>query len=133
MMSSLTSDAVLAAADRLVEAFAATDTEAYFACFDPSATFVFHTEATRLGDRAAYRSLWDDWVGSGWRVEECESSDRSVQVHGECAVFTHSVRTVTSVGGERSTVHERESIVFALLDGQVRAVHEHLSPAPQAS
>ena len=132
-MPSLTTDAVLAAADRLVEAFAATDTESYFACFDRSATFVFHTEDARLDDRAAYRSLWDGWVGSGWRVEECESSDRLVQLLGECAVLTHLVRTVTSVDGERSTVLERESIVFALLDGEIRAVHEHLSPVPRAS
>jgi ketosteroid isomerase-like protein len=128
----LTTDHVLAAADHLVAAFAATDTDAYFACFAESATFVFHPEARRLGDRAAYEALWADWLASGWRVEECESGDRLVQVLGDSAVFSHSVRTVTSVAGERSTTLERESIVFTLVDGDLLAVHEHLSPAPQS-
>jgi ketosteroid isomerase-like protein len=127
----LTADAVLAAADHLVAAFAATDTDAYFACFAESATFVFHPEAVRLDDRAAYESLWGEWLASGWRVEECESTDRLVQVLGDAAVFSHSVRTVTSVAGERTEALERESIVFTLAGGELLAVHEHLSPAPQ--
>ncbi len=68
---------------------------------------------------------------AGWRVEECESTDRLVQIVGDSAVFSHSVRTVTSEAGHRTTVLERESIVFARVDGRVLAVHEHLSPAPQ--
>lgn len=36
---------VLAAADGIIDAFAATDTEAYFAGFSPDATFIFHPEA----------------------------------------------------------------------------------------
>lgn len=132
-MPSLTTDAVLAAADRLVEAFAATDTEAYFGCFAEAASFVFHPEAERLDSRAAYRALWEEWLTSGWRVEECESTDRLVQVLGDSAVFSHSVRTVTSVAGERTTVLERESIVFVRDGDRLVAVHEHLSPTPSAS
>jgi ketosteroid isomerase-like protein len=132
-MSSLTTDEVEAAADRLVAAFAATDTEAYFACFAESATFVFHPEPHRLDDRAAYEALWAEWVASGWRVEECESTDRLVQVQGDTAVLSHSVRTITSSAGERTTTLERESIVFVRDGDDVVAVHEHLSPAPPAS
>src|SRR3954468_4014856 len=118
---SLRSEDVLAAADRLVAAFAATDTEAYFACFAESATFVFHPEAERLDNRAAYEALWDGWLASGWRVEECHSSDRLVQVLGDSAVFSHRVHTVTSADGERTSLDERESIVFALVDGELLA------------
>lgn len=125
----LTTHDVLAAADRLVAAFAATETDAYFACFDPSASFVFHTEAERLDSRAAYEALWKEWVASGWRVEECASTDRLVQVHGDTAVFSHSVRTVTSADGRRTTVLERETIVFVRRGDELVAVHEHLSPA----
>ncbi|WP_017934353.1 YybH family protein [Nocardioides sp. Iso805N] len=129
-MPGLTIDEVLEATDRLVAAFAATDTVAYFACFAESATFVFHPEPHRLDDRAAYETLWAGWVADGWRVEECESTERLVQVHGETGILSHSVRTVTSVGGERTTTYERESIVFVRDGDRLVALHEHLSPAP---
>ncbi|TIC79676.1 DUF4440 domain-containing protein [Nocardioides sp. GY 10113] len=125
------------AADRLVAAFAATDTAAYFACFDEDATFVFHPEPARLGDRAAYETLWAEWLADGWRVESCVSSDRQVQLLGDVAVFTHDVRTTTSVPGDlpgdsarsQETVTERETIVFRRVGDALLAVHEHLSPA----
>lgn len=120
---------VLEAADRLIAAFAATDTAAYFACFHEDATFLFHTEPDILPDRAAYERIWAGWVDAGWRVVSCESSDRVVTVVGDTAVFAHSVRTVTEIDGIRESVHERESIVFARTDAGLIAVHEHLSPA----
>lgn len=132
-MTGPTRDEVLEATDRLVAAFAATDTDAYFACFDESASFVFHPEPHRLDDRAAYESLWAGWVAEGWRVEECESTERLVQLYGETAILSHNVRTVTSVGGERTTTFERESIVFVRDGADLVAVHEHLSPGQPAS
>ena len=121
---------VLAAADALVAAFAATDTEAYFDCFTPDATFVFHPENTRLDDRAAYQALWDGWLGAGWRVVSCTSADRLVQLFGDVAVFTHTVRTTTSEGGVEARSVERETIVFIRVGDRLLAVHEHLSPVP---
>lgn len=129
----LTEQAVLEAADRLVAAFAATDAVAYFAAFAPEATFVFYPEAARLEDRAEYERLWAGWVADGWRVESCESTDRRIQIFGDTAVFSHSVRTVTSVQGVSDETRERETIVFALApSGSIVAVHEHLSAAPEA-
>lgn len=127
-MATLTTGQVLDATDRLVAAFAATDTRAYFGCFAPAATFVFHTEPDRLDDRASYERLWAGWIADGWRVESCDSTDRLVQLSGDTAVLSHRVRTVTSLGGERAATDERESIVFAMIDGDLVAVHEHLSP-----
>lgn len=121
---------VLGAADRLVAAFAATDTAGYFACFAPDASFVFHTEAQRFDDRAAYEQAWTGWLAEGWRVLSCESSERLVQVHGSTAVLSHRVRTVTAVGDVETATDERETIVFALQGGRVVAVHEHLSAVP---
>lgn len=132
-MGALTEADVLAAADRLVAAFAATDTAAYFGCFAPEATFVFHTEPSRLADRAAYERLWSGWLAEGWRVVSCESRDRLVQLIGESAVFTHSVRTTALVDGTEESYDERESIVFTRVGDSVVAVHEHLSPAPTAA
>lgn len=129
----LTDDEVLAAADALVAAFRATDTEAYFRCFAPDATFVFHPEPRRLEDRAAYEELWAGWIADGWRVTDCISSDPRVQVFGTTAVFSHHVRTTTSVGGAGETTSERETIVFRRRGSSIEAVHEHLSPAPEAS
>ncbi|RDH10928.1 YybH family protein [Tsukamurella pulmonis] len=122
---------VLAAADRIIEAFAATDTERYFAGFHPRASFVFHTEPRTLADRAAYERLWAGWVDSGWRVLSCASTERVVTVVGRTAVFSHAVHTVTLDGdGTRTETRERESIVFAVgEDGALIAVHEHLAVA----
>ncbi|MET0897048.1 MAG: nuclear transport factor 2 family protein [Mycobacterium sp.] len=132
-MTRLTTEQVTTAADTLVAAFAATDTAAYFDCFSPDATFVFHPEQTRLDDRAAYEALWATWLESGWRVVSCISSDRLVQLLGDAAVLTHTVDTVISEDGQLSTSRERESIVFVLDGDHVLAVHEHLSPVPAGS
>jgi ketosteroid isomerase-like protein len=129
-MTTLTTDEVLKAADHLVAVFAATDTTGYFDCFAPEATFVFHPEAARLDDRAAYERTWASWLDDGWRVESCASSDRLVQIYGDTAVFSHTVDTVTSVGGEQTATRERETIVFVRTDDGLIAVHEHLSPVP---
>jgi uncharacterized protein (TIGR02246 family) len=133
-MTTLTSDEVMTATDELIAAFAATDTAAYFACFTPDATFVFHPEQARLDDRAAYEKRWASWLDDGWHVVSCTSSDRLVQVFGDAAVLSHTVDTVVSVDGERTTLRERESIVFVRVDdGRILAVHEHLSPVPASA
>ena len=123
---------ILAAARKLVEAFGAHDTAAYFGSFAADATFVFHTTAQPLRSRADYEKLWYGWEQAGFRVLSCESSDQHVQVLGDVAVFTHRVRTVVLSDGAEETSHERETIVFRREDdGRWLAVHEHLSGAPQ--
>ena len=122
---------VRAAAAALVEAFAAHDTVAYFACFAPEASFVFYTAPERLPDRAAYERLWAQWEQEdGFHVHGCTSSAADVVVIGDAAVFVHDVDTDVELGGTRETVHERETIVFERRAGQWIAVHEHLSPRP---
>lgn len=122
---------VLAAADAIVAAFAATDTDAYFAGFAPDASFVFHPEAARLDSRAAYEELWTGWLASGWRVTSCASRDRLVQAFPGGAVFSHTVETsIDSVDGPDAYV-ERESIVFRVDGDGLVAVHEHLSTVPE--
>ena len=60
---------VLAAADRLVDAFSRHDTEVYFRAFAPEATFVFHNLDRRLENRAAYEAEWALWERrDGFRV-----------------------------------------------------------------
>jgi ketosteroid isomerase-like protein len=134
-VTELTEPAVLAAADDLVAAFAATDTAAYFAAFAPDATFCFHSEPARLDDRAAYEALWKSWLADGWRVVACESSDRLVQLVGDTAIFTHTVRTTVrpETDAPEESYTERETIVFTAGAEGLLAVHEHLSPVPQES
>jgi hypothetical protein len=49
---------VRAAANHLIERFGAFDRDAYFACFAPEATFVFHTTNRVLGSCwAAHRTI----------------------------------------------------------------------------
>lgn len=131
-MTTLTPARVLTAADDLIGAFAATDTAAYFAWFTPDATFLFHTEPQLLADRAAYEQLWASWLADGWRVVSCQSTDQTVQIYGDTAVYTHTIDTVTSVGEEHTATRERETIVFVVDADRIIAVHEHLSAAPES-
>lgn len=123
---------VLAAADAIVAAFSATDTEAYFAAFSADASFIFHPEPARLNSRNEYEELWASWLESGWHVVSCDSSDRLVQTFPGGAVFSHTVATsIDSAEGPASYV-ERESIIFRVSEGeQLIAVHEHLSTIPE--
>jgi uncharacterized protein (TIGR02246 family) len=123
-------DDVRNAARRLVAAFAAHDTTAYFASFAPDATFVFYTHEAPLRSREAYHELWTGWEQDGFRVLSCSSSEQRVQVLGDdAAVFNHRVHTVVRTGDEQEALDERETIVFHRQpDGEWLAVHEHLSP-----
>ncbi len=122
---------VLSAAAHLVQAFGSADVEAYFACFAPDATFVFHTTDRVLGSRQEYRDEWAEWERTDdFRVLACTSSDQRVQDLGDVAVFTHRVATTVRAAGETAELHERETIVFRRIDGSWLGVHEHLSPDP---
>ncbi|MFC5338963.1 YybH family protein [Leucobacter denitrificans] len=133
-MNTPTEVQVLEAADAIVAAFAATDTEAYFSGFSEDATFIFHPEESRLNSRNEYETLWASWVESGWKVTSCSSTDRLVQVFPGGAVFSHTVATsIDSSDGPDSYV-ERESIIFrSTTDGALIAIHEHLSTVPEAA
>jgi ketosteroid isomerase-like protein len=123
---------VLIAADQLVAAFAHTDAHGYFACFADDATFIFHSEIRTRITKRQYAEDWAAWVENGWRVDGCESTDRKVQIiAADGALFTHTVRTSTSSpGAPGGETLERETIVFERRNGQLVAVHEHLSLAP---
>ena len=122
---------VAAAAAAIVAAFGRNDPQAYFTCFAPEATFIFHTTPRRLNSRAEYQAEWAKWVkDDGFRVRSCKSTDSRVQVLGDVAIFTHSVQTGLSTKQGDSTVHERETIVFERRDSNWIAVHEHLSSDP---
>ena len=127
-----TEQEVMAAASAIVDAFAATDGDHYFAGFAPDATFIFHTEPTRLGSRVEYERLWSGWIDGGWRVLECESSQPAVQSFPGGAVFSHNVFTRVEADGTEDAYRERETIVFRFDGDQLVAVHEHLSPAPES-
>lgn len=128
MSTTPTHEAVLAAADAIIDAFRATETEAYFAGFAPDASFIFHPEPARLDSRADYEALWAGWVATGWRVTSCASTDRLVQVFPGGAVFSHTVATSVDSAEGADSYLERESIVFTVGDdGSLVAIHEHLS------
>lgn len=91
---------VLAAAGAIVDAFTRTDTQAYFAGFDKGATFVFHSEARRLDNRAEYEREWASWLEEGWTVAECDSSNQLVQTFPGGAVFSHTVDTTVNTKGD---------------------------------
>ena len=127
-------EGVAAAAAAIVAAFGRHDQEAYFALFDPEATFVFYTTPQRLENRAAYQQEWAKWERElGFRVRSCSSSDQRVQLIGDVAIFTHSVLTEISTNEGESMLRERETIVFHRRNGRWIAVHEHLSPQPEAT
>ncbi len=127
-------DEVRRAADTLVAAFGRGDLDAYFACFTPDATFLFHSTEDLLPSTADYRCEWARWEEEQeFGVLDCSTSDTHVRVHWDTAVLTHRVRTTVTASGATSVLHERETIVFRRQDdGRWLAVHEHLSPAPEA-
>jgi len=129
-----TTDEVLAAARHLVQVFGRHETAAYFECFAPDATFIFHTAADRLGSRDEYHQLWRQWERQDeFRVLSCVSARPVVQDLGDVAVFGHDVTTVISTRTGTETVRERETIVFRRDGDRWAAVHEHLSPRPEPS
>jgi ketosteroid isomerase-like protein len=126
---------VAEAAEHLVAAFGAGRVEDYFACFAPDATFVFYTTPERLESRDAYRELWRRWeTEDGFRVVSCTSSNPLITPLGEdVAVFVHDVATTVATHEGEESLSERETIVFARRDDGWLAVHEHLSPSPEAA
>lgn len=120
------------AAAEVVAAFGSHDTEKYFRCFSPEASFLFYSSNRRLNSRQEYEEEWKSWEEDGFKVHSCLSSDAKVTFFAESnvAIFTHSVRTDLSMGEERVTNKERETIVFEQVDGRWLAIHEHLSPDP---
>jgi ketosteroid isomerase-like protein len=126
-------DAVLQAADALIDAFRRNDRAAYFAAFAPEASFVFHTYPRRLDTRGDYESVWDGWVADdAFEVRACESTERAVALFERMAIFTHTVATALSIQGQVQHVHERETIVFREdAEHGWLAVHEHLSAHPR--
>jgi ketosteroid isomerase-like protein len=128
MSPQLSPDEVTSAAERIVAAYSGMDEDAYFASFDPQATFIFHGTSERLTSREDYEAQWHTWVCEGWKVISCHSSDPFIQIYGTTAVFSHSVATTTEEQGQRATTEERETIVFTRTgSGGIIAVHEHLS------
>jgi len=125
-------DEVMAAADRLIAAFGRHDVRDYFACFAPEASFIFYNLDRTLKNRTEYEAEWALWESrDGFRVLGCRSIDRTVQMAGDTAIFTHTVETDVAFADQTATNHERETIVFARhADGQWLAIHEHLSAKP---
>jgi ketosteroid isomerase-like protein len=123
--------AVGAAADALVTAFGSHDRDAYFACFAPESTFLFHTTPGLLTTRAAYEREWAAWEADGFHVDSCSTTDRHIgMLTSDVAVLTHRVRT--RLAGSDEEQRECETIVFRRTpDGGWLAVHEHLSPDPE--
>ena len=128
----MSEQAVLTAAAKIVADFGNHDVEAYFSGFTAEASFMFYTHSERLDSRLAYQNLWAKWESEdGFKVHGCKSSGQLVQLIGtQAAVFSHLVESQIEFAGEVSTVHERETIVFALTESGWLAVHEHLSPVP---
>ncbi len=126
--------AVLNAAAKIVDDFGHHRTADYFAGFTTDASFMFYTHSERLDSRAAYEALWSKWeTEDGFKVHGCRSANQLVQLIGnDAAVFSHLVSSDIEFGGEVSTVAERETIVFAFINGAWMAVHEHLSPETAA-
>jgi ketosteroid isomerase-like protein len=128
-------DEVLTAAAELVAAFAAGELDAYFGAFAEDATFLFHTHPELIRSTAGYRAVWDGWVrDAGFRVVGASSTEPQVQWVGpSVAIFTHRVDTTLSTVDGLARLQERETIVFERRNGRWLAVHEHLSPDPQAA
>ena len=126
---------VLEAAAEIVAAFGSHNKDRYFSCFSPAATFIFYSSDKPFASRREYEDEWDSWEKGGFRVHGCFSSEAKVTLHAgsRIAIFTHTVRTDSSISGERMTIVERETIVFEKNDERWLGIHEHLSLDPNLS
>ncbi|MFK8329735.1 YybH family protein [Pseudomonas sp. BJa5] len=131
-MEHLPLDQVRQAAADLVDAFASNDTARYFACFSEDASFLFHTLPQPLHSRLAYEQVWQQWQAEGFAVLGCRSSNATVSLHGDVAIFMHDVATHIRLAGEEHQLEERETIIFRQHAGRWLACHEHLSVASPA-
>ncbi len=120
---------VEAAAVALLDAFAKNDRPRYFGSFVPEATFVFPIVDRVMISRDDYAAEWQRWIDTDdFKVTECLSFDRLIQVYGEVAIFIHrAITRSTGTSGTRE-LHERETIIFRKVDGAWLAAHEHVSP-----
>ena len=117
---------VRAVYDRLMNAFVAGDAEGYFSCFHEDASFYFAGDPL-LEPRSAYEAAWKTWEREGIPFTDVVADDLRIRVFGSTAVLTHTVGPAGTIDGEQTAGRERESIVFARIDGRWIAVHEHLS------
>jgi ketosteroid isomerase-like protein len=121
--------AVEAAAVALLDAFAKNDRPRYFGSFLPEATFVFPIVDRVMVSRDDYAAEWQCWIDTDdFKVIECASYDRMIQVYGDVAIFIHRTVTRSEDRGGVRTLHERETIIFKKINGQWWAAHEHVSP-----
>jgi ketosteroid isomerase-like protein len=120
---------VEAAAVALLDAFAANDLPRYFGSFVPEASFVFPIVDHVMRSPADYAAEWQRWIETDdFKVTECLSFDRMIQVYGDVAIFIHrTVTRTTGRSGERR-LDERETIIFKKINGKWLAAHEHVSP-----
>ncbi len=124
---------VLAAATHLLNVFGENQVEAYFSCFTPEATFIFHGLDYRLKSIADYRAAWDGWVRDlDLRILGATSQQQTVDfIAPGVALFTHSVQVMASTNNGIDHRRERETVVFVRQpDGHWLGVHEHLSKDP---
>ncbi|WP_417563318.1 nuclear transport factor 2 family protein [Microbacterium sp.] len=120
--------AARAVIDAIIDDYAHHRRDAYFSRFADDASFVFHTSESRLESRAEYEALWKSWEDDhDFHVISCTSSKRRLQMFDSVGVFSHEVDTTLTMDGARDQFTERETIVVALIDGQWRGIHEHLS------
>jgi hypothetical protein len=120
--------AVLAAAKRLVDFYGAGDIPNYLKCLAPDAMFFFHFHDDVLNSRDEWGEVLAGMAAEGVRVTSCKSTNQHVRlVSTHVAVFCHDVVTVQMGGTMETTLYEAETIVFELRNGVWVAVYEHLS------
>lgn len=122
-----TVDDIAAAAQAIVTAYAANDEADYFARFAPDCSFAFHTDGVIHTERDAWQQGWRELRAEGWEVVDCHSLVSHIQLIPEGGIFVHELETTARTGADTEIYRERETIVFTLRDGELLAIHEHLS------
>jgi hypothetical protein len=120
----ITVDDIAAAAQAIVTAYAANDEADYFARFAPDCEI--HTA------RDEWQQGWRELRAEGWEVVDCHSLVTHIQLIPEGGIFVHELETTARTGDETETYKERETIVFTRRDGELIAIHEHLSTIDEA-
>lgn len=124
---------VVAALNVLLDGYLSNEQSLYFDCFSSECSVVLHTSREVYLSKADFEREWLRLrVEHGFRVIECDSSNRRVMVSEQFAIVVHDVVTSFLYEGDVVVTSDRETVVFTrdLINDRWLVCHEHLSPLP---
>lgn len=130
----MNNESVVKALDELLSGYRSNEQNSYFRCFSEDCSVVLHSSHDVFLNKAAFEQAWLKLRDAhGFKVVDCQSSNRHISVMDQFAVVIHDVYTSFLFDGEVVLNADRETVMFRsdANEGQWLVCHEHLSPLPR--